>query len=409
MRFRPGGLVVGPGRATRRGYQRAAGPPQSTGGQRTPANGGRFARTLPGSCPGPCSPAAATCWPTRSAPAAWARSGARGTATSAAGSRPSWLAPTTPPPSSGSRGSEGCGCGTATSCSPSGRAGDLFTMDLVRGGDLEQLLARHGPLPDSYVRVVLDQVLEALVAVHAAGLVHRDVKPGNLLLEPTGTGRPWVRLGDFGIAVACRRAPAHASTRRRRHRRLHASRAGRRRPARPAAGRVRRGRGRDPAADRAAAGWARSRHARWACCWRRSPHPEPGRRPATAAAALDLLRALGVPAGAPWQADPDPPDVRCAARRPAGADAVRLGRRGRLRRRRAGRRPRVVGAAPVSLRPCRRPDGVARPAPRPRSRARRCRWPGGMRRSSTSARPISDRQPAATMHDEGRRPGRGAA
>ena len=75
-------------------------------------------------------------------------------------------------------------------------------MDLVRGGDLEQLLARHGPLPDSYVRVVLDQVLEALVAVHAAGLVHRDVKPGNLLLEPTGTGRPWVRLGDFGIAVA---------------------------------------------------------------------------------------------------------------------------------------------------------------------------------------------------------------
>ena len=117
MRFRPGGLVVGPGRATRRGYQRAAGPPQSTGGQRTPANGRRFARTLPRSCLGPCSPAAATCWPTRSAPAAWARSGAPGTATNAAGSRPSWLAPTTPPPSSGSRGSEGCGCGTATSCS----------------------------------------------------------------------------------------------------------------------------------------------------------------------------------------------------------------------------------------------------------------------------------------------------
>ena len=63
-------------------------------------------------------------------------------------------------------------------------------------------VVRRGPLPDSYVRVVLDQVLQALVAVHAAGVVHRDVKPGNLLLEPTGTGRPWVRLGDFGIAVA---------------------------------------------------------------------------------------------------------------------------------------------------------------------------------------------------------------
>ena len=91
MRFRPGGLVVGPGRATRRGYQRAAGPPQSTGGAPDPGERRRFARTLPGSC-SPCSPAAATCWPTRSAPAAWARSGAPGTATSAAGSRPSWLA-----------------------------------------------------------------------------------------------------------------------------------------------------------------------------------------------------------------------------------------------------------------------------------------------------------------------------
>ena len=74
-------------------------------------------------------------------------------------------------------------------------------MDLVRGGSVEQLLARHGPLPDAFVRVVLEQTLEALVAVHAAGVVHRDVKPGNLLLEPTGTGRPWVRLGDFGVAV----------------------------------------------------------------------------------------------------------------------------------------------------------------------------------------------------------------
>jgi hypothetical protein len=38
-------------------------------------------------------------------------------------------------------------------------------------------------------------------------------------------------------------------------------------------------------------------------------HADPGRRPATAAAALDRLRALGVPAGAPWQVDPHPPDV----------------------------------------------------------------------------------------------------
>ena len=76
-----------------------------------------------------------------------------------------------------------------------------FTMDLVRGGSVAQLLARHGPLPDAYVRVVLEQTLEALVAVHASGVVHRDLKPGNLLLEPTGTGRPWVRVSDFGVAA----------------------------------------------------------------------------------------------------------------------------------------------------------------------------------------------------------------
>jgi len=77
----------------------------------------------------------------------------------------------------------------------------VFGMDLVRGGSVEQLLAEHGPLPASYVAHVLDQTLQALVAVHAAGIVHRDVKPANLLLEPTGPGRPFVRLGDFGVAV----------------------------------------------------------------------------------------------------------------------------------------------------------------------------------------------------------------
>jgi len=51
----------------------------------------------------------------------------------------------------------------------------LFTMDLVRGGSLDQLLARHGPLLDSYVRVLLEQILEALVAVHASGVVLRDL------------------------------------------------------------------------------------------------------------------------------------------------------------------------------------------------------------------------------------------
>ncbi len=76
-----------------------------------------------------------------------------------------------------------------------------LAMDLVRGGTAGDLLARHGPLPQEYVAVLLDQLLQALGTVHAAGLVHRDVKPDNLLLEPTGAGRPHLRLADFGVAV----------------------------------------------------------------------------------------------------------------------------------------------------------------------------------------------------------------
>ena len=65
-------------------------------------------------------------------------------------------------------------------------------MDLVRGGSVQTLLGDHGPLPESYVAVVLDQTLQALEAIHAAGVVHRDIKPANLLLE-ADRHRPPVR------------------------------------------------------------------------------------------------------------------------------------------------------------------------------------------------------------------------
>ena len=88
---------------------------------------------------------------------------------------------------------------------PSGWAADdhrvVFGMDLVRGGSVADLLTETGPLPASYAGALLDQLLQALAAVHAAGVVHRDVKPANLLLEPTGDGPPFMRLGDFGVAV----------------------------------------------------------------------------------------------------------------------------------------------------------------------------------------------------------------
>lgn len=77
----------------------------------------------------------------------------------------------------------------------------LFTMDLVRGGSPAHLIGDYGPLPARYVSVLVDQLLSGLTAVHAENVVHRDIKPANLLLEATGTGRPHLRLSDFGIAM----------------------------------------------------------------------------------------------------------------------------------------------------------------------------------------------------------------
>ncbi|MDX3076353.1 serine/threonine-protein kinase [Streptomyces sp. MI02-7b] len=77
----------------------------------------------------------------------------------------------------------------------------LFTMELVRGGSLAHLIGDYGPLPPRYVCALLDQLLSGLTAVHAQGVVHRDIKPANLLMEATGTGRPHLRLSDFGIAM----------------------------------------------------------------------------------------------------------------------------------------------------------------------------------------------------------------
>lgn len=89
---------------------------------------------------------------------------------------------------------------------PTGFAADddvvLLTMDLMAGGPLSALVADVGPLPTPYAVLLLGQLLDALVDVHAANLVHRDVKPANILLDAVGAGRPLLRLADFGIAVS---------------------------------------------------------------------------------------------------------------------------------------------------------------------------------------------------------------
>lgn len=72
-----------------------------------------------------------------------------------------------------------------------------LVMRLVRGRSLSDVLAEEGRLPACRVADIGARVCAALAAVHDAGLVHGDVKPANLMLEPDGT----VVLVDFGLAT----------------------------------------------------------------------------------------------------------------------------------------------------------------------------------------------------------------
>lgn len=80
-----------------------------------------------------------------------------------------------------------------------GRAFDRFyiAMELVPGGHFEDRIQERGTVPEREMLPLAIQIAEGLKAAHAAGLIHRDIKPGNILLDAAGNAK----IVDFGLAL----------------------------------------------------------------------------------------------------------------------------------------------------------------------------------------------------------------
>lgn len=81
-----------------------------------------------------------------------------------------------------------------------------LVMELVPGEALSAILERESSLPADHVLDLVAQTASALQAAHSAGLIHRDIKPGNLLITPDGR----VKISDFGIARVSDQTPMTA-------------------------------------------------------------------------------------------------------------------------------------------------------------------------------------------------------
>jgi serine/threonine-protein kinase len=77
-----------------------------------------------------------------------------------------------------------------------------MVLEFCAGGDLEDYL-RQGALSDSISADFMSQVMAGIAHVHRAGIVHCDVKPGNVLLQLSAEGTSVLKLSDFGLARSC--------------------------------------------------------------------------------------------------------------------------------------------------------------------------------------------------------------
>jgi serine/threonine-protein kinase len=82
-----------------------------------------------------------------------------------------------------------------------------LVMEYVHGPNLHQLVRAHGPLPAGQACEYVRQVAQGLHYAHLKGMVHRDVKPANLLLHTESFAPPTVKISDFGLARRIERGP----------------------------------------------------------------------------------------------------------------------------------------------------------------------------------------------------------
>ncbi|MGL4382960.1 MAG: protein kinase domain-containing protein, partial [Bacilli bacterium] len=73
-----------------------------------------------------------------------------------------------------------------------------IVMEYIEGKTLKQLLKQYGPLTVGEVIDVMEQLVSAVEHAHSRGIIHRDIKPQNIMVRSDGT----VKLTDFGIAFA---------------------------------------------------------------------------------------------------------------------------------------------------------------------------------------------------------------